>query len=475
MQVFIVLSFVVALMLLDDRLPVLCAQRWVLIPAMAGYLAGAAALAHLRTRLGLRALAEHDALPSRAGRRYALLMLLGQFWLVAGLAGLIFAGYGRWILEDTSLGGVPLVPVLAVWAPFPVGLLLTWLLDHPFHVAIHQRVARAQAAAGRTIRPAWTLAEYVTFNTRHHLLFIAVPISLIVLAADSLYLYAAPQLPPGSGEWVVLGGSALAAAAVFLLVPLLIVRIWKTRRLPFGALRARLEELCRRLRIKYRDILIWQSSGVIANAGMMGLIAPVRYILLSDALLDCTDERGVVAVFAHEAGHVLSHHIFYFLLFAVSMVTLCTFAADPVASWLGWGDWGTQLLGLALLALVWALGFGWISRRFERQSDVIGAWAVNGPAGPGEDPDRITPEGAATFAWGLQSIAELNGIPLRQFNWRHGSIASRMDYILRLGRTGGTRREIHRVVRRVKIALWAALLVSAAMVILEVLLAWART
>ncbi|HAU38600.1 MAG TPA: Zn-dependent protease with chaperone function, partial [Phycisphaerales bacterium] len=69
-------------------------------------------------------------------------------------------------------------------------------------------------------------------------------------------------------------------------------------------------------------------------------------------------------------------------------------------------------------------GFGWVSRRFERQCDVQAAWAMSGAA-PGDRAAVITPEGAATFAWALQQIARLNGIAPEQFNWRHGSIARR--------------------------------------------------
>jgi len=58
-------------------------------------------------------------------------------------------------------------------------------------------------------------------------------------------------------------------------------------------------------------------------------------------------------------------------------------------------------------------------------------------------------------------VGYLNGTGPSQWNWRHGSIAGRVAYVLGLGSTAGTRAGIDRVVRRIKWALWAATLASA--------------
>ena len=117
-------------------------------------------------------------------------------------------------------------------------------------------------------------------------------ISLIVLAIDALHLYLYPALPVRIAEPVVLAASALAAMGVFLLMPAMIVRIWKTGPLPPGPLRDRLEDISRRLKLRYRHILVWRSGGMVANAGVMGIVGPLRYVLLSDALLEQMPERA---------------------------------------------------------------------------------------------------------------------------------------------------------------------------------------
>jgi hypothetical protein len=117
----------------------------------------------------------------------------------------------------------------------------------------------------------------------------------------------------------------------------------------------------------------------------------------------------------------------------------------------------SQMLALCPLVVLWWLGFGRISRLFERQSDVIGAWTVGAPYNRSGDPQRVAPEGAAIFAQALQQVAYLNGIAPHQPNWRHGTIEMRVSYILMLGSVGGSRREVDRQVRQIKLLLWAML------------------
>jgi len=245
----------------------------------------------------------------------------------------------------------------------------------------------------------------------------------------------------------------------------MVVRIWKTRCLPKGELRDGLEEICRRLGLRYRDILIWQSNGVVTNAAVLGFVGRWRYILLSDGLIEQMDRDDVEAVFAHEAGHILYKHMLYAAMFTIGLVVMCVMAAYAIWSLLGWPEWTAGALALSIMAVVWGNTFGWISRRFERQSDVTGAW-VTGRRHGEDDPELITHEGAAVFARALHRIGQLNGIPPRRRSWRHGSLAQRISYILWLGSTGRTRRHIDAMVRRIKMLVWIVFLIGTALSIL---------
>ena len=464
----ILAAFILVFMLVEAPSLAL-GPAWV-FAATAVYLLGAAALAAATTRISLRGLSRSASPLPATIRVHNVLFLLTQGWLVVGLAAIILLGYGRWVWQDISLGGLPLVGKATVLGPFIAALMLTWLLDYPFYRAVRRHIAQQQAQAGILVRPGWRLGEYLAYNVRHHLLFVAVPIGLIALAIDVLQLYVHPRLPEAIADYLITGGTVAAAAAVFVTAPLLIARIWKTAPLEPGPLRQRLEEICRRLKLRYRDILLWRSGGMIANAGVMGVAGRFRYVLLSDVLIEHMEQQHIESIFAHEAGHIVSRHIPYSVLFAVATVAICGMAGDFLAARLNAPYWAGQMLAVAMLAAAWAGGFGWLSRRFERQSDVIAAWALAGQAPQGGEDKRITPEGAATFAQALQRVAQLNGIPARQHNWRHGSISRRISYVLWLGSKGGTRQEIDRTVRGIKIGLWIALAAAGAIAAVQIVL-----
>jgi len=472
MQIVILVGLLIALTLQDgcsSAIPVIAAG-----PALLAYLLGAGILSGVDAALSVRALRRPGGSTARAVRRHNVVSLATRVWLLAGLAGVMLFGYGRWLHE--TLGGLP-IPLLdeaAAAAPLLAGVLLVWLLDYRFHLAMRQDFAARRAQADPFGEPsaairAWSHREYLAYNLRHQVLFVLAPVGLILLARDCLLLFVYPRLEEQVAGLVLATGMLLAAGGVFLAAPLLIVRIWKTRRLAGGELREALEEMSRRLGLAYRDILVWESGGIVVNAGVVGLIAPVRYVLLSDGLIEHLDRRDVRVIFAHEAGHIIHHHILYAAMFAVGSIALIATGMDAVRLWLQLSEGWAEALTLAVLLPTWGMTFGWLSRCFERQSDVTAAWA-SGRTGDGEDPDRITHEGAAMFARALQRVGELNGIPSGQRNWRHGSIARRVSYVLWLGSTSGTRRRDDALVARLKVGLWFLLAAAATAMILDTLL-----
>lgn len=213
---------------------------------------------------------------------------------------------------------------------------------------------------------------------------------------------------------------------------------------------------------------------MVVNAAVMGLFRPVRYILLSDGLLEMMDDRKIEAVFGHEAGHVKKRHIQYYMLFALLSMFIVggimELAIRAQAFWPGYfppravfQDY-LQVAAMALIVMVWGLGFGAVSRRFEWQADLFGAQSVTPPASEcdrpcilhgtampfhpcdaGEGASDVSGKAglsvvrglpvcataAATFAEALHRIADLNGIPIDARSWRHSSIANRKQLLHR--------------------------------------------
>ena len=125
--------------------------------------------------------------------------------------------------------------------------------------------------------------------------------------------------------------------------------------------------------------------------------------------------------------------------------------------------------------MLWGTGFGWLSRRFEREADLFGArcvtpsaedcrmpCAVHGddqrtPVGPG----RVCATGAAIFTSALDRVAVLNGIPHEERSWRHSSIGSRIRFLTSLAGDPRRAARFERLLKRVKTAVLTAAVVGA--------------
>lgn len=367
---------------------------------------------------------------------------------------------------------------LAVLSPFMVQCVLLWLIAFPLERCFREGDDPSISAAPTS----WRLSSYLDFNIRHHLLVVAVPMTLILMASNVFQGYERDLRRWSGIVWAPDLALGVVAGVVFLIAPMLLRHIWRTTPLPAGPLRERLEALCRRIGLRCRDILIWKSDGLMINAAVMGVFPPVRYVLLSDALLASMTPRQVEAVFGHEAGHVRHRHIQHFLVFAfvgwVAVAGLMEMLAR--GSMENGGAWAISFVaiegvGVAATIAFWTIGFGWVSRRFERQADLYGARCVtpdpaecDRPCGVHLDDfqaspadGRICSTAASVFASALHRVAALNGIPPEERSWRHSSIASRIRFLTSLAGDPARARGFERSVQQVKAALVAVAVVGA--------------
>jgi len=462
--------------------------RWLSDP---GYVMLAVAAATLLPPLvavlvGRRAVVLLDAHPDHPGRgQYAFGrgMMVTQFLLAVCHATLfLLTDWVPFCGRTPVVGGWPLVSGLLAIVPFLVSILLAWIAVYPADRAVRHIALETHLFRGRPIQPVWPLPKYLLFNLRHQVLFVLIPMVLILAARDVIGLYQRQidaRWPNAHVSDLLLG---TAAALVAIIAPLILRHVWVTQRLPDGPLRDRLTSLCRKLRLRCREILVWRSGGMIVNAAVMGLIAPLRYVLITDAMVEQLPDTKIEAVFGHEAGHVKRHHILFFLLFAFisgCLVTILSARARHL-------DRLTyQLLtvaGAGVLVFKWGVLFGWISRRFERQADVFGVRTLalgglpcdmpcalhhptdDNPA-DSESPATLCSTAAHVFGDTLNDVALLNGIPPGARSWRHSSISSRSRFVQKLAHDPAAARRFERTLYRVKLAilltaaasgLWAA-------------------
>ncbi|MCG3126133.1 MAG: Protease HtpX [Phycisphaerae bacterium] len=473
----LVVLFVSAVVLASPPTPAWSLRSPALILAVAG---AAIALPLLTSALVTRrALYCFERYPADPGYGQGALSrgLTCTYFALAASQALLLLGTG-WLdlcRRIPVVGTWVVLPDLIALAPFLATILLVWIITYPAERAVRQIALEMHLFRGKPIRPVWRLFEYLAFNLRHQVLFVMAPMLIILVARDMIDVFRVPLQRATRNVYAPDFLLGLATAVVAVVAPGFLRYIWITRRLPDSPLRARLEGLCRRLKLRCRDILVWHSGGMLVNAAVMGVLAPFRYVLITDGMLQQLDDRKIEAVFGHEAGHVKRHHILFFLLFALTsgcIVAVATARAPTLTT-----PASRQTLYLvvaAVLTVKWGYFFGLVSRSFERQADIFGVrtvalmeppcalpCAVHGAdplARPSTDPSaqlaggagpgaarvadreilgggRLCSGAAELFGDTLNQVAVLNGIPPEAPSWRHGSIASRSRALQRLARS----------------------------------------
>ncbi len=470
--------------------------------AVALPVAAAAGLAR-RTRRRLLSEPGHREQILRSYARGRLLSVLGLMAAhVLALTGLGWGWAVRTLTGTTAPEELPFGAELLVMAPFLLGLVLSWA-----GLYTAERTAVETSALG-TDRPFGGRWGYVAFLARQHLAIVCVPLVLFVTEQGLVRALPERFQAGDTAAYYRLSLIGLVVLAV-VLAPWPLRLILGARPLPAGPVRDRLEAAARRLRFRYSDVLLWDTRGGVANAMVAGPLPWVRYVFLSDRLLEELTPDEIEAVFGHEVGHVKHGHLLYYLAFMfLSLTTLAglwviglhyalgepepvaaapppaaerllwePFGWEPVpevppepvrAGLAAWREWEAVPAVLLAGAYVFVV-FGFLSRRCERQADVYGCRAVScgsagcaghapglalAPAGRG-----LCPTGIRTFISALDKVAVINGISRQRPGWLqawlHASIARRVEFLE--GLLTDERRE-PRFQRRLGLLKWGLLL-----------------
>lgn len=391
-----------------------------------------------------------------------------------------------------AFGDVIMIDELAAIVPVLAVFCASWAGHYAIESRIRQAVILRGLDTGATMYPVPSRTRFVFTQFRHQVLLSLVPIMLLMGWAECAeriadYLAANGAAVGGALAWlgaltadrdsrpgVLLGAQLVGVALVLSLAPLALRYVWDTVRLAPGPVRARLEDMCREHNVGVRELLVWRTHGSMINGAVMGLWGRLRYILLTDALLDSLPRQQVEAVMAHELGHVRHRHVPWLVAVMIASLLWLSIAASaairlyyavapaPGGAVLLDAAWGLGALGLEVGSTVGILAgaiavFMFVSRRFEWQADAFAALHLSGGR-------EVTPEGAGAMAGALEAVARLNGVPLRRGSWRHGSLALRIARIHALVGCDAGRLPIDRTARSIKRAAAAGLLGAAVMV-----------
>jgi len=226
----------------------------------------------------------------------------------------------------------------------------------------------------------------------------------------------------------------------FLFLPFVLRIALRTKPLPDGPLRTRLEAYSRRVGFRFRDIRVWPTGGDTANAVVVGALPRFRYVFITDGLLNALDEDEIEAVFAHEAGHARRGHVLLFFGFTV-VLSLLQFVPGAEVVLGGALSWAPPIVRQLLLVIVWlGVVFGWVSRRFEQEADVFCIDTL-------KLPDDASPSADHPFARALARIGEDVGEIREVTGWRHFSIADRVAFARQYVADAEVRRRTRRSIR----------------------------
>lgn len=369
-----------------------------------------------------------------------------------------------------SLPGAELI----ILAPFLVSLIGSWFFHYDAERSLHD------SGPGAHADPYWTRGTYLSFHLRHNLALVFAPIILLIIADSIVHVW--PNLERDPRFQIFALG---LLAGVFAAMPWVLRAVLGLRPLPEGSLRQRLLVTARRLQFRCNDILVWNTHGGVANAMVVGILPWLRYVLLTDRLIEELTPAEVEAVFGHEVGHIKHKHMLYYLGFL--LISLCVVSelwkAADLESLLHLST-RQDLVILPRIAILGAyifVVFGFLSRRCEGQADIYGCRAVScvrndcfchdqdqplAPRGQG-----LCPTGICTFISALEKVAYLNGMSRERpgwlQSWQHSTIARRVDFLERILSDPSIEPRFQRTVFLTKFALLSGLIV--------VLVALART
>ncbi|MBL8761559.1 MAG: M48 family metalloprotease [Phycisphaerae bacterium] len=353
--------------------------------------------------------------------RVASTALHGVSCVLLGWPASVASRVGELVLVDEVIA---LSPVVLAW------LALMWVHE-PIERRLREAVLMRRLDEGRPIYPILSRGATVWSHFRSTILVVLVPIFMVISATEGIEVALVRfghDLSTEDGQALLGVVQLVGVACVFLVAPLVLRFVWDAVPIGEGELRSALVKVAEEARVGVRRLLVWRTGGTMINGAAVGILPGLRFVLLTDGLLDNLTLDQVRAVAAHEFGHLRRRH----LPWLGACMIACVFSLSIALTWL---DRWTRALapsfqtmsemaggGLAIVLGLWVFGF--VSRRFEWQADAFAAQTLSRSGLSVESP-AISPEAAGAMIGALDAVADLNGIPRRRRSWRHGSIHTR--------------------------------------------------
>jgi Zn-dependent protease with chaperone function len=170
-----------------------------------------------------------------------------------------------------------------------------------------------------------------------------------------------------------------------------------------------------------RDILVWHTHGMAANAAVAGVVRGLRYVFLTDRLLARLSAEEVTGVVRHELAHIAGRHMLWrMLLMALPLAIWFAIQAIVPDSAALAHSLDTSAAAAILLTAAWlayaVLVVARYSRWLEHEADLATCVAKDGTV------DRAAAE---CFARALVKIIG-RGQTSRWAHWLHPPLEERL-------------------------------------------------
>jgi len=363
-------------------------------------------------------------------RRHENLLLVHMaVWMAASAAIIYWLRWGQLVRFKWGLGDAFLLDDILILAPILLPLVASWAAFWEVERAICSELSRQTETHPRE----FTRLGYVMLHARHHLGILLVPV-LVLLALHDIVRILAPRWLESGNIGLFMGGLLVSLLVLF---PVLLRYVWRTRPLPAGPLRNRLEESARRMGVDASDILVWETDGRVTNAAVTGVWRRFRYVFLTDGLLGRLADEEIEAVFAHEAGHVRHKHLLLRMMAMAAPLSMWLLAeqvfpgfaaqvrqsVDQLHGGLTAEAAGGGVLLLAAATIYIIAIFGPYSRLLEHQADLFSLRSLS--AGGDMAP-------AMAIGSALEKLAANGTADRNKRTWQHSSVARRVDFLNRV-------------------------------------------
>lgn len=246
----------------------------------------------------------------------------------------------RWlglVVSAVCLVGFRLASAVATWPIFESSMTLraivllapalcitvaVWLSEHRYGVAM----GYTSWAGLRTVRE--MLSSLVASGA-----WILGPVFVVLLITDSLSGLARTNEAFANETWVTAIAAVLSIAAVPVVVPMIVQRLWKTSPVAVQD-QAWMDELMDAAGVRRMPVRVWDTAMTTHNALVAGFVPGLRMMVLTDRLLADLRREQVMMVMLHEMAHIKRMHVWQRLLamipcWGVAIASSMMFAEVP--------------------------------------------------------------------------------------------------------------------------------------------------